>query len=248
MKCPSVLLYLSLALSGCAQNTAIVPAVNEAANRTTWYNWDARLAATLERNKKVKPDLVLMGDSITHGWGGEPFWRTGTTDPATGQATFDKLFAGLAVTNMGCSGDKTQHVLYRIAHGSLDGIAPKAIMLMIGTNNIGSNTVDEIGEGVGAILNAIRGKCPKTQILLLAVFPRDVPLSKARGQVDQLNRLIARYHRTENVTFLDINRVFLADDGTIPVDIMRDKLHPTAKGYELWANAVRTPLQKLMGR
>ena len=129
-------------------------------HRHSW--WTLRNDAVNERVKQGDVDFLFIGDSITHGWegGGKKYW--------------DKYYAPRKAVNMGFGGDRTQHVLWRLDHGHLEGISPKLAVLMIGTNNSNGddNTAEEIADGIIAICKRIRTKCPKTKILILAIFPR----------------------------------------------------------------------------
>jgi beta-glucosidase len=180
-----------------------------------------------------------MGDSITD------FWRN--EDGAfAGKPVFDKYFGDMKVANFGIAGDTTQGVLYRLQHGEADGYEPQAIMLMIGTNNTRSNTPPEIAEGIGAVILQMRKDFPDAKILLLAVFPRGRADDPVRADIDEINERIAKLHDGEHVHYLDIGEEFLDADGNIPRDVMSDGLHPSAKGYELWAEAVKEPLAQLL--
>jgi beta-glucosidase len=151
------------------------------------------------------------------------------------------------VANFGIAGDTTQGVLWRLQNGEGEGFQPKAVMLMIGTNNTRGNSAEEIAEGVTAVVNELRKDFPEAKILLLAIFPRSRPDDPVREKIAQINTIIAKLHDGEHVTYMDINAKFLAEDGTIPTDIMADRLHPTTKGYEIWAEAVKEPLAKMAG-
>jgi lysophospholipase L1-like esterase len=202
-------------------------------------------ATNVERAKQGDIDLLFMGDSITDFW--RNAGREGVTNPPTaGKAVFDKYFGAMKVANFGISGDTVQGVLYRLRDGEGQGFQPKAIMLMIGTNNSGGASSAEIAEGIGAIVAEMRQDFPAAKILLLAIFPRGNPGDGPRTTVLGVNPIIAKLHDGKNVFYLDIGDKFLAPDGTIAADIMPDKLHPTEKGYQIWAEAVEKPLADLM--
>lgn len=177
-------------------------------------------------------DLLFMGDSITDGW------------RSAGKDVFEKYYGGMKVGNFGIGSDTLQGVLYRLRDGEGQGFQPKAIMLMIGTNNSGMASSAEIAEGVGAIVLEMRARFPAAKILLLAIFPRGDPGVAPRTTVLAANSIIAKLHDGKNVFYLDIGDKFLAADGTIPT--MGDKLHPNAAGYEIWAEAVKDQLAALM--
>lgn len=155
-------------------------------------------------------------------------------------------FADRRVINLGYGWDRTENVLWRLTHGEFDGISPDVVVLMIGTNNVGRNTPDEIASGVQAICATIRDRSPSTRILLLAIFPRGERPNPARDTVDEINRRIAVLDGRDGITYLDIGSTFLTADGTITRDIMGDFLHPTAKGYERWAAAMKPTLERLL--
>jgi lysophospholipase L1-like esterase len=218
-------------------NPAVVPSLNA--------GFRAKHNNNLEVAKQGTAELLFMGDSITDFWrnAGQP----GVVNPPTaGKAVFDKYFGAMKVANFGISGDTTQGVLYRLLDGEGQGFQPKAIMLMIGTNNAASASSAEIAEGVGAIVMELRKDFPAAKILLLAIFPRGDPGSALRKTVLDVNPIIAKLADNRNVFYLDIGAKFLDADGNLPPDIMPDKLHPTEKGYEIWAQAVIEPLKELM--
>ncbi len=179
-------------------------------------------------------DLLFLGDSITAGWGGQ-------------KAIWDKEFGAYHPANFGIGGDRTQHVLWRIENGELDGIKPKVAVLMIGTNNVGGDAPEATAKGVEAIVKTIRTKLPETKILLLAVFPRsankaDVPREKNK----QVNEIISKLDDGKHVFYMDINEKFLEADGTLTKEVMPDLLHPREKGYQIWADAIGPKLKELM--
>jgi lysophospholipase L1-like esterase len=209
------------------QNTAIIPKSFQ----------PKRHEGFLEIAKKGDIDVLLMGDSITDGWRN------------AGKAVFEKHFVPLKTANFGIGGDKTQGVLWRMENGELEGYTPKLMMLMIGTNNIGGNSPEQIAEGIQAIVTKFRTKFPEAKVLLLAVFPRNVnPESKQRLAVKEINKIIAKFDDGKSVRYLDIGDKFLDKDGTLPKDIMPDALHPNAKGYQIWADAVMPTVYEMLGK
>jgi lysophospholipase L1-like esterase len=184
--------------------------------------------------KKGKIDLLFLGDSITQGWHENSVWQ--------------KYYAPRRAANFGIGGDRTQHVLWRIQHGELSGIAPKATVLMIGTNNISSDTPDEIAQGIKAIVGEIRRRLPKTRVLLLGVFPRDQKPSPKRDRIKSVNEKIAKLDDGSHVRFLNIGKSFLSSDGTISPDLMPDYLHLSTKGYGIWADAMEPTLRSMLDK
>lgn len=191
--------------------------------------------------KEGTAELLLMGDSITD------FWRN-ESGPFAGKKVLEKHFGKWRIANFGIAGDTTQGVLYRLQNGEGAGFSPQAVMLMIGTNNIGRNTGDEIAEGIGAVTLQLRKSFPEANILLLGVFPRAAPNDPMRTTIAEINKKIAKLDDGQHVHYLDIGGKFLDAEGNIPRDVMSDALHPSSKGYEIWAEAVLEPLTKLMGQ
>jgi lysophospholipase L1-like esterase len=234
-----VTLLISTACVAVYGNTAIVPVPRDA-------GWVKRHEGFVEIARQGGVDVLFLGDSITDAW---------RREAPGGKRIWDAEFAPLRAANFGISGDRTQHVLWRLQNGELDGITPKAVVLMIGTNNTGferdnttpRNTPAETASGVAAIVNLLRTKLPQTKILLLAVFPRgEKPDHPQRRQIADINAAIAKLADGKNVRFLDIGNKFLAADGTLPKAIMPDFLHPAEKGYEIWAAAIKEPLAALL--
>ena len=188
----------------------------------------------LDRIKKGPPvDLLFIGDSITAGWN------------SRARDIWDKYY-GPGAANFGIGGDRTQHILWRITNGELDGIGPKVIVLMIGTNNTGRDSPDQIAAGVEKIVATIRAKLPETKILLMGVLPRMKGYEKQGVKIAPINSLISRLDDGKAVRFLDIGERFKDPDGKIPVDLMPDGLHPSAKGYQIWADAMQPLLSEMM--
>lgn len=185
--------------------------------------------------KEGKAELVFLGDSITAGW-------------ASKKEIWEKAFGAYKPANFGIGGDRTQHVLWRITNGELDVIKPKAVVLMIGTNNSGADSAEGIAKGVTVIVNTIREKQPQAKILLLAVFPRGEKESPnpGRAKLKEVNATIAKLDDGKNVHFLDIGEKFLQPDGSITKEIMPDFLHLSAAGYQIWADAIGPKLAELM--
>jgi lysophospholipase L1-like esterase len=225
-----------LAFTTLAENSAIVPVL-----RAEPTNWVARHEGFLAEAKAGRFDLVFIGDSITDGW------RKG------GLEVWNKFYGPRHALNLGIGGDRTQHVLWRIEHGELEGLKPKVVVLMIGTNNTGKekdgslrNSTTEIIEGVTTVANKIRAKLPESKLLLLAVFPRGAVDAPQRAQIKEINAALAKLDDGKKVKFLDIGKVFLAEDGSIPKTIMPDLLHPNAQGYQLCTDAMEPTLAAML--
>ena len=230
------------------QNGASVPVTNAVVQNTATNpvprspGWTRRHEGFVQEAKKGGIDILFLGDSITD------FWRN------RGSNVWNRCYAPRHAANFGISGDRTQHVLWRIDNGELDGIHPKVVVLMIGTNNTGKendhktprNTVPEVAEGVRAVVNDMRARLPDSKILLLAIFPRGGLDDPQRAQVALINTLIAKLDDGKMVKFLDIGPRFLDFDGMLPRSIMPDLLHPNAKGYQIWADAINPALDEML--
>jgi len=180
-------------------------------------------------------DILFEGDSITDWWQQQP--------PQGGTGVFQKYFGDAKVANFAVAGDTTQGLLWGLQNGEGQGHKPKAIMLMIGTNNTGSNSGQEIAEGVGADVAELRKDFPDAKILLLAIFPRGSgPSDSNRVKNEVANKIIARLDDGKHVFFMNINDKFLDPDGKL-IGFRGDNLHPVAQGYEAWASAVAPTLK-----
>jgi beta-glucosidase len=226
----AVVLASGFAVAETKQHSAVNPA-----HRFNW--WGARHEAVLERVAKGDVDLLMIGDSITHGWegGGKEMWA--------------KYYAPRKAVNLGFSGDRTQHVLWRFDHGEIDGINPKLAVIMIGTNNSNGddNTAEEIGDGIKAICAQLRKELPETKILILAIFPRAPKPCPQREKNSKASELASKIADGKMIHYLDINKHFLTEDGELTKDIMPDFLHPNVKGYKIWAEAMEPTIARLMG-
>ncbi len=202
--------------------------------------WLKRHEGFVAEAKKGGIELLFLGDSITDAWRN------------AGKRLFEERFLPLKAANFGISGDRTQHVLWRLQNGEFEGLAPRVVMLMIGTNNVGqaqgAEPPESAAAGVRAIVKEIHGRSPKTKVLLLAVFPRgEKPEDPKRKAVGAINAEISKLDDGgKTVRLLDIGAKFLQPDGTISKEIMPDFLHLSAKGYEIWADAVKEPIAELM--
>jgi beta-glucosidase len=196
--------------------------------------WMERHEAMNARVEQGDVDLLFIGDSITQGWEGN------------GKDVWAKFYGERKAVNLGISGDRTEHVLWRLDNGNIEGIAPKAAVIMIGTNNSRANTPGEIVDGVTAIVHRLRTSLPDTKILLLDIFPRGETFNDQRGKILQVNQTVRKLDDGEHVQYLAIGHHFLSDDGSISRDIMPDFLHLTAAGYQIWAEAMEAKLAELL--
>jgi lysophospholipase L1-like esterase len=187
-------------------------------------------------------DLLFLGDSITD------FWRR----PDRGLAVWNKYFAPLNAANFGISGDRTQHVLWRIQNGELDGFHAKCIVLMLGTNNLSGgkivrNTTDETIAGLKLVVDEIRARQPGAKLLLLGIFARGkTPHDPFRGPVKTVNAVLATWADNKNIFYMDLGNLFLNPDGTLKMELMADPVHPNTRGYQVWADAIIDKVKELM--
>ncbi len=192
----------------------------------------------LQRRDEGKIGLLFLGDSITEGW---KWW---------GKEVWPKYYPQMNAANFGVGSDKTQNVLWRIANGELDGISPKVVVLLIGTNNIGYPEED-ILKADEKIVQEIHEKLPDAKLLILGIFPRgadptDPKVAEMRAKIKFVNEGLAKLDDGGKTRFLDIGDKFLGADGTISASVMHDFLHPTAAGYEIWADAMNPLLNQMM--
>ncbi len=245
-----VLLALLATLWGCttsgeqANNTdpqeATVPALTLAPLEEEWaIDWwiprhKEKLAA-----RGSDPELVFLGDSITQGWESE------------GAEAFEASFGQWRTLNLGFSGDRTENVLWRLEHGEVDGIDPKLVVMMIGTNNTGHrmDPPEDVAAGVTEIVSELQERLPDTKILLLAIFPRgETAADEMRTNNRGINQRIRSLADGSDVFYANVNRVFMDERGRLHTDIMPDLLHPNAEGYERLADALEPMVQSLMTR
>ncbi len=224
-------------------NSAVVPVSK---NNEEWWkklneSFDARAK---EGAEKGDIDVIFLGDSITFGWQRE------------GAKVWDEFYGKRHAVNFGIGGDRTQHVLWRVLNGNLDGLAhpraghsPRLLVLMIGTNNSNGhdNTAEEIGAGIRACVAAIREKLPDTKVLLLSVFPRGEHLNPQREKNARASRIAAGAADNKTVFSMDIGDKFLEPDGTLTRAVMPDLLHLSEDGYRRWAAAIEPKVREILG-
>ena len=230
----STLVSFSFAIAQEAGHVAVTPVAKENDN---WVKRHKNQAALMDRGGI---NLLMVGDSITHGWEG------------AGATVWDSYYLHRRAFNLGIGGDRTEHVLWRLDDLPLDRISPKVAVIMIGTNNIGQenpSTPKQAADGVKAIVDRLEKAFPEMKQLVLKVFPRDAkPDDPKRKLVDELNSYLPDLLKDKpNVMLLDINATFLTADGTLTDEVMKDKLHPGTYGYELWARAIEPTLTQLLG-
>lgn len=211
------------------ENDAIKPAPRDG-------NWMKRHDSFNERVKKGNVDLIFIGDSITQGWEG------------AGKAAWAEAYGKRNAVNLGIGGDRTQHVLWRLDNGNIEGIKPKLAVIMIGTNNSRANTSEQIAEGITAIVKKLREKLPETKILLLGIFPRGADGNDQLRKVNTgANEIVAKLADGKMVEYLDIGPKFLDDKGNLSKEVMPDLLHLSPAAYKTWADSIESHVARMMG-
>ncbi|ETX12481.1 acetylglucosamine-6-sulfatase [Marinomonas ushuaiensis DSM 15871] len=213
-----------------------VLALNPMPQEAVW--WLPRHEEKLALKESMsRVDLVFLGDSITHAWEKE------------GAEIWEEYYAMRHALNLGFDGDRTENVLWRLEHGEVDGIQPKLLVLLIGTNNSGhrQDKAEDTAKGIKQILSVLAEKLPNTKVLLLAIFPRSAkPTQKLRLLNNVINQKILNYADNEHVFYLDINHCFLDEEGRLTSNVMNDFLHPNESQYKVWAEVIEPHIAKLM--
>ena len=235
---PDALRWLWRDYDGVEPILATLPGEQTAAWAVQW--WIPRHAAKLAERKAMKQvDLLMIGDSITHGWEDK------------GKATWDKYYGDRNALNLGFSGDRTEHVIWRFQNGAIDDISPKLAVIMIGTNNTGhrKEIADQTADGIKRVIDELKLRLPNTKVLLLDVFPRGLNEEDELRQINtEINEIIKGFASEKSgIWFLSIGDNFLDEAGVLPKSIMPDLLHPNASGYEIWAEAMEPMVKQLLG-
>ena len=221
------------------KNTALVPLTQ---NRD-WksYDWVVRHDEILALNQPgaIRADVVFLGDSITHFWSGEPKAKR-----VSGKESWDKWIAPHHPINLGYGWDRTENVLWRLRHGEIAGLNPKAFVVLIGTNNLsGFNSPAQTAEGVAEVCRELRRQAPPAKILLLAILPRQAKPDATRQRVTDTNALLKAQASQIADAYLDLTDRLVEADGSILKETMNDYLHPTNKGYEVMGAAIDAQLK-----
>lgn len=209
-----------------------------------WANRFLSRSRLIERVKGKTVDVVLLGDSIMHFWE----WKQ--------HASWAAFTNGRTVLNLGYGGDKTQNVLWRIAHGELDGYTAKCVVLMIGTNNNSSKDADPaaVANAIKKIVAEIRRHQPTTTVILHPIFPRGRSAASgrhaaARARNDKTNALLKAFAEADGaLVWVDFNDKLVDETGWVPKTIMADEIHPTGAGYDIWMTALAPHLTRILGR
>lgn len=175
-----------------------------------------------------KAAVVFVGDSITQGWEGE------------GAALWQKELAPLGALNLGVSGDRTEHVLWRLREAPLTHLEPRVVVLLIGTNNLGHGTsnAEETAAGVLAVIAELHAQAPQATLLVHEIFPRGERMNPMRGDLLQVNQVLRAHALSPKTRVLGFSDRWVREDGTIPKEIMPDFLHLSPAGYAQWTEAL----------
>lgn len=219
-------------------NGALTPVTQNRDHRT--YDWVERHNAILELNKSgaANAQVVLLGDSITHFWGGEP-----KSPRVSGATSWEKYLAPHKPLNLGFGWDRTENVLWRLRHGEVAGLKPKAYVVLIGTNNFQVNSVAETVDGIEEVCEEIRRRSPGAKLLLLAILPRGETPNDLRNKAADANALLKTRVAKLADKYLDLSDRYVGPGGRISKAIMSDFLHPTDKGYEILGQAIDEALK-----
>jgi lysophospholipase L1-like esterase len=223
-----ITMALTFGQAALAENSAIVPVAR------TNASWIQRHELMNRQAQKGHIDLIYVGDSIVEHYNKQ------------GKEVWAHYYADRNALNLGISGDRTEHVIWRLDHGNIEGITPKLAIVMIGQNNGGHNTAKEIAEGVTAVVQRLRAKLPGTKILLLAIFQRREKPTPERAVLDKANEIVSKLADGKTVYYMDINHIYVQPDGSIPKSLMYDFEHPTPLGHKVWAEAIESKVAELM--
>ncbi|HVG01307.1 MAG TPA: GDSL-type esterase/lipase family protein [Nitrospira sp.] len=180
----------------------------------------------------------MIGDSITQGWSGE------------GRRVWETYYGHRQAVNLGFNGDRTEQVLWRLQQGEIDGIMPKAAVVLIGTNNSGArkDPAEQTAAGVQAILTVLRTRLPEMKILLLGIFPRGATGADPLRQLNStINDRLQQFADGRRVVYIDLSHLFLESEGRLKRDLLPDLLHPSEQGYRMWAEGMEPQLKLLLG-
>lgn len=225
-------------------NPACVPIENEGPTKAGDYNWLERHQLVLDTIKSGTYEFALIGDSITHGWGGVP--KPNAQWDGHDSEGYNSLFGEYKPINLGFGWDQTGHVLWRFAHGELDGLKLRGAIVAIGTNNMGWHTNEQVFGGIVAVVDALRAKQPNAKVLVLGILPRAVGGNKGdMANVNAINEMLAKREWGKGIVFADTGKGFLDSEGQPKKDLMPDLLHPNPAGYKVWGAAIEPHLRKL---
>lgn len=203
-------------------------------NSEAWWNGNCQRIDDDIKKMEGKIDVAFIGDSITARWRNSENW--------------DKHWGSYRAINMGIGGDQTQHALYRLQNGDLDGYKAKLFVVMLGTNNMWARDADpaHAAAGVKAAIDLIQSKQPQAKILLMSILPTGEKPNPGRDKRAAVNELISKF-ADGSVEYVDVWEKYLDADGTISKEAMHDFLHLAPKGYDIWAEAISAKVKEIVG-
>lgn len=225
------------AIAGFAAHAADLESTTPVAAKTNgekWWNGNCERIDADIRKMEGKIDVAFVGDSITARWRGSENW--------------DKHWGSYRAVNMGIGGDQTQHVLWRLQNGDLDGYKAKLFVVMIGTNNMWGKNADpaHAAAGVKAVIDLIQSKQPQAKILLMSILPTGEKPNPGRELRMDVNKRISKFAGGP-VEYIDISKKYLERDKSISKEVMHDFLHLAPKGYDIWAESIADKVKEIAG-
>ncbi len=203
----------------------------------------------LAKRKQGRIDVYFEGDSIVRRWG--------ALDYPELLANWRKNFFGWNAADFGWGADRVENILWRLQHGELDGVNPKVIVLLAGTNNVGNrvppagpaSVVKNTTKGVWAVLQTLREKAPNATVILTAIFPRNDNIA-VMPEINEINQNLSSMANGRNIRYVNINNILADSNGELYPGMMnaRDQLHPMLAGYQVWADALKPILTELLGK
>lgn len=198
--------------------------------------WMDRHHQLLDRIRQGNADLLFIGNSITQRW------------ESSGRQVWERYYAHRNAVNLGVDGDGTQHVLWRLDHGEIDGLSPKLVVLLIGSNHVNGYLPSEIADGIKAICCRLRNKLPKARILLLGILPRGDASAAAAYRLNKASELASAIADNRKIFFLNVSEKFLSADGSVSTEMTTiDRVHLSPAGYALLAAELEPTIARLMG-
>lgn len=224
------------ALAGFAAHASALESTTPVAAKTNgeaWWNGNCKRIDADIKKMEGRMDVAFVGDSITARWKGD---------------SWNKHWGSYRAVNMGIGGDQTQHVLWRLQNGELDGYKAKLFVVMIGTNNMWGKGADpaDAAAGVKAVIDLIQSKQRQAKILLMSILPTGEKPNPGREKRMAVNELISKF-AGGSVEYMDISSKYLEPDGTISKEVMHDFLHLAPKGFDIWAEAIAGKVKESVG-
>jgi lysophospholipase L1-like esterase len=230
--CALALLCWAVVAAGCGAPSDSTVQPRRPAGRSL-----QRFRAISAENRRLRPDLIFVGDSITECWQRE------------GRRVWEEFYGSRAAGNLGCSSDRVEHCLWRLLNGNLDGICPRTAVVLIGTNNLVGPADDprRVADGIGKIVDALRAEFPQIRILVVGLFPRGEQPNEQRDLALQVNQILQTWSTEEGISYADFGSAFMDGGGGIRRELMPDFLHLSEDGYRIWATAIEAWVKSTLG-